>query len=87
MYTVFAPNSFPIKINPIISNAAFKINVITDIGSGIKFASTITRPDKLPTITLLGIMKKYTAIEIMKIPSVMMPYSLINFFLSMFSSA
>ena len=30
MYTVFAPNSFPMKINPMIRRNVFKINVNTE---------------------------------------------------------
>ena len=59
VYTVFAPNSLPIKTKERTSKMAFitKIMVPTEI-KGINFASTKDRPVIEPTISLLGIKKK-----------------------------
>ena len=52
---VFAPNSFPIKMQPHISSTTFRINVNVDTFKGIKFTSTSTSPDRLPNTRFAGI--------------------------------
>lgn len=47
MYTVFAPNSFPMKINPIIRRNVFKINVNTETCIPNNFDNTRARPETL----------------------------------------
>lgn len=78
VYTVLPPNSLPISKNPTISKATFKIMVIAEIGSGIKFPITIARPDILPTDTVLGTRKKKTAAATMAVANVIAVNSLIN---------
>ena len=51
MYTVFAPNSFPMKINPIIRRNVFKINVNTETCIPNNFDNTRARPETLPDIS------------------------------------
>ena len=58
VYTVFAPNSFPIKINPIISKNAFKINVNTETCIPDNLDSTRAKPETLPATIFPGIIKK-----------------------------
>lgn len=48
VYTVFAPNSFPMKINPIIRRNVFKINVNTETCIPNNFDNTRARPETLP---------------------------------------
>ena len=62
VYTVFIPNSFPINKNPKIHNMIFINMVSIDTGKGTKWERTIATPAMLPTVTLLGIIKKNTAI-------------------------
>ena len=58
VYTVFAPNSFPMKINPIIRRNVFKINVNTETCIPNNFDNTRARPETLPATIFPGIMKK-----------------------------
>ena len=58
VYTVFAPNSFPQRINPMISKMTLKAIVITESGSGIKWVNTIPRPEILLIEVWLGTRKK-----------------------------
>lgn len=70
-----APNSPPINKKPSTRNSKFSAMVMADTGSGIKLASTMARPDTLPTDNLLGTRKKNTAAATIAVPSVMMPHS------------
>ena len=54
------PNSLPQVKNPITSRTRFRIIVIADSGSGIKFDSTIPNPEMLLTAVWLGARKKKT---------------------------
>ena len=56
-----APNSDPIRINPIINSITLIARLSADTGSGIKLLSTIASADALPTATLLGSIKKKIA--------------------------
>ena len=76
-YTVLAPNSGPIRINPMISSTTLIIRDITDIGNGIKLLSTIARADPLPIATWLGSIKKYIATAERSAPKVIIRYSFI----------
>ena len=49
----------PVTIN--FNSATFRIMVMADTGSGIKFVRTIARPEMLLTEVRLGIRKKNTA--------------------------
>ena len=62
----------------------FRMKVITDTDRGIKFESTIARPEILLTAVWLGTRKKNTATARMATAKVMTPNSLIHSFLLMF---
>ena len=74
-YIVFAPNSGPIKIKPIISSPTFIINVMVETESGMKLLSTIAKAAPLPTETWLGSIKKNTAAATIAVPTVMIANS------------
>ena len=59
------------KINPRIKRTTFKIMVMAETFNGKKFSSTMARPEILPTVTVLGIMKKKTAAATIRVAKVM----------------
>ena len=77
VYTVFIPNSLPIVIKPNISNKILMTIEIVDTLNGIKLLITIDKPETDPIDKLLGIIKKKTDIEIIKVPSVIIIKSII----------
>ena len=77
VYTVFIPNSLPIVIKPNISNKIFMTIEIVETLNGKKLLITIDKPETDPIDKLLGIIKKKTDIEIIKVPSVIIIKSII----------
>ena len=77
VYTVLIPNSLPIVIKPNISNKILMTIEIVDTLNGIKLLITIDKPETDPIDKLLGIIKKKTDIEIIKVPSVIIIKSII----------
>ena len=75
VYTVFTPNSFPTKRNPITRSTTFSTIVSMDMEKPVSSSKTIARPDILPITTLLGIRKKYILADIMSIATVINAYS------------
>ena len=78
VYTVFAPNSLPQRINPMISRRMLSAIVITESGSGIKWVRIIPRPEILLIDVWLGTRKKKTAMAVIASARVMTKISLIN---------
>lgn len=78
-------NGFKLKSNICyckrVGRIPLKIDVSKDTGNGITFERTTLSPDKLPTMTLLGIIKKNTAAAMIKVPIVIIPYCFIFFVL------
>ena len=77
VYTVLIPNSLPIVIKPNISNKILMTIEIVETLNGIKLLITIDKPETDPIDKLLGIIKKKTDIEIIKVPSVIIIKSII----------
>ena len=71
------PNSLPIVIKPNISNKILMTIEIVETLNGIKLLITIDKPETDPIDKLLGIIKKKTDIEIIKVPSVIIIKSII----------